>query len=96
MSSEIKAYERQQKTGKQEHITHTRDGDKIALDVNVASGSLQAGGSIVSENFDRFDVTALTADGCPTVVEYRLEGALVATVTITYDVNGNLESVVKS
>jgi len=84
-------------------VTTSVVGDKTALDVTLASGSAVAvapgsavsinGGSLVTEEFDSVVITSKNADGCPTGIEYSLAGVLVATLTLTYDVDGDLQSV---
>ena len=74
--------------------------------VTVAQGT--AGGSawlvaevnkLVPTQFDYIEVTSKNAEGCPTEVEYKTGGSggiVVATLTITYDVDGDLESVART
>ena len=53
---------------------------------------------LLNFKFDSFEVTAKTLDG-PTVIEYYtggVGGTLVATITITYDSEGDIESVERS
>jgi hypothetical protein len=48
--------------------------------------------------YDAFDVISKTIDG-PTVIRYYtggLSGTLVATITITYDVDGDIDTVVRT
>ena len=82
-------------------VTTSLVGDKTALDVSLSDGStvsLTPGstGSLISEEWDSVTVTAKNADGCPTTIEYALQGSLIATITIVYDTDGDLQSVVRS
>ena len=86
-------------------VTTSVIGDKTALDVTLASGSSVAvspgsavsisGGSLVTEEFDSVVITSKNADGCPTGIEYSFGGTLVATLTLTYDADGDLQSVTR-
>lgn len=74
--------------------------------MSTLSWSNGGGSSITPEDFpgllnfkfDSFEVTAKTLDG-PTEIEYYtggVGGTLVATITITYDSEGDIESVERS
>jgi hypothetical protein len=52
--------------------------------------------ALVSDPFDTITVTAQDANSNPTSIAYSFKGNLVATLTITYDANGNFQSVAKS
>jgi hypothetical protein len=72
----------------------------------IAWGSSGTGSSITPEDFpgllnfkfDSFEVTTKTIDG-PTEIKYYtggIGGTLVATITIVYDLEGDIESVERS
>lgn len=59
------------------------------------------GGALVTEPFDYVEMTNSTIAGqvVPTTIEYRSGGAsgtLVATLTLTYDVDANLETITRT
>jgi len=81
------------------------DADQIIQTVyNAETGGLTvtpAGGTLVSEEFDYVDITNSEIGGqtVPTQVVYKMGGSggtTVATLTLTYDVNANLETISKS
>jgi hypothetical protein len=47
-------------------------------------------------NYDELEVTATNGNGDPTTIVYRLAGADVFTLTITYDLNGNVATVTRA
>lgn len=60
------------------------------------SGSISANdptGKLVPVSFDKIDITATNVNGDPTTVLYYSSGTLVATLTLTYDMAGNLSTV---
>jgi len=84
-------------------VTTTPNDNKVGLDVHIIKDSSLDGspapvsaGNIITEEFDSVAVTAKNSDGCPTTVEYSLAGDLIATLTITYDVDGDLQSVTRT
>ena len=86
---------------KSQDVTTSLVGDKTALDVTLTDGTTVdltpgATGSLISEEWDSVVVTSKNADGCPLTVEYSLAGSLIATITITYDVDGDLQTLVRS
>ena len=68
--------------------------DELATKTEIQPTSNVA--SVVKAPWDNFQVTAKNGAGCPTSTEYKLGSTLVATVTITYDVDGDLQSLVVS
>lgn len=86
-------------------IDHTNDsirlGDGTNLTTATVSGS-KVGLDVISLNelvptgFDDVEVTTKNADGCPTQVIYRNSSSIVATLDITYDVDGDFQRVVRS
>lgn len=89
----------QNNVGDTSDVTVTSGGvdGKTYLDVAISPDSSLGGqGKLVTEDFDSVSVTSKNAEGCPLIVEYRLGTDLVATVTITYDVDGDLQSVSKA
>ena len=68
--------------------------DELATQTEIQPTSNVA--SVVKVPWDNFQVTAKNGAGCPTSTEYKLGSTLVATVTITYDVDGDLQSLVVS
>lgn len=62
---------------------------RYALDVLNAS-------SLVRTMYDGIFVTATNLDGDPTTIEFRLGSTVVQTLNITYDLDGNVVSVVSS
>ena len=51
--------------------------------------------SLVPLEHDQVTITAKTVDG-PTVIEYRQATALVATLTLTYDLDGDVSNVART
>jgi len=68
-----------------ELITNTPIGDKKALDVNIANGSV----NIFTKPFDRIEVISKTEEGDPAEVKSMLLGVNVQLVTIAYDADGD-------
>ena len=74
--------------------------------VTVAQGT--AGGSpwlvaelnkLIPAQYDYIEVITKNSDGCPTLVEFKTGGAggiLIATLTIVYDIDGDLASVART
>lgn len=60
---------------------------KFALDVMPLN-------RLIRYPYDRIDIVSKNIDGDPTQIEFRSLGTLVATVNITYDADGDLQSVV--
>lgn len=59
---------------------------KFALDVMPLN-------RLIRSSYDQITITSKNIDGDPTQIEFRSLGALVATVNITYDADGDLQSV---
>jgi hypothetical protein len=60
------------------------------------SGSISANdptGKLVPVSFDKIEITAMNGNGDPLTVLYYSLGSLVATLTLTYDMAGNLSTV---
>jgi len=84
-------------------ITVGRYLDKSTDSVTVAQGPV--GGSawlvrdmnkLVPEMFDFIDIVSRNANGDPTVIDYKIGGSggiTVATLTLTYDIDGELKTV---
>ena len=70
-------------------VTTTQAGAKVGLDTVQLN-------DLIPSAFDDVEVTAKNADGCPTTIVYRNNAAVVATLTVTYDVDGDLERVTRS
>jgi len=68
--------------------------DAQTLELQSINQKLQA--PLISEDWDDFEVTSKNAAGCPTQVVYRLGAAVVATLDITYDVDGDLQRLQRS
>lgn len=51
------------------------------------------GAKLVKEPFNDVEVTAKNATGAPLTILYRNDTTLIATVTITYDVDGDIQRV---
>jgi len=68
--------------------------DALATQTEIQPTSNVA--SVVKVPWDNFQVTAKNGAGSPTSIEYKLGLTLVATVTITYDADGDLQSLVVS
>lgn len=65
----------------------------------VAPGSLLEKVNTGIPLYDAINVDSVDVDGNPLIVQYfigGLEGTLVATTTITYDVSGNLKTWVRT
>lgn len=64
---------------------------------STSSGTTNFPG-IINFKYDAFEVTSKTVDG-PTEVQYfigGLSGTLIATITITYDIDGDILTVVRT
>lgn len=80
--------------------------DNIAIKDPVSEETLvvNSGGSInvlglnqmIPAEFDSFHITAKTMAGDPQTIEYRKGMTVIATLTIAYDIDGDLESVTRS
>lgn len=66
---------------------------KIGSDGNARVGD---NFSLVPREIDQITFVSVTPDGDPLVIEYRKSGNLVATLTITYDMNGHFQSVTRT
>jgi len=79
-----------------------RIGDGTNLVTTTPTNISQVGLDVIALNelvpreFDDVEVTQKNADGCPEIVIYRSAGATVSTLTITYDVDGDFQRVVRS
>lgn len=62
---------------------------RYALDVLPAN-------SLIKKRFDGIFVTARNGDGDPTTIEFRLGASVVNTVNITYNVDGDVDTVIVS
>lgn len=51
---------------------------------------------LVPENFNGVFITSKNGNGDPLIVQYKQGLTIVATLTLSYDIDGDLESVVKS
>lgn len=82
MSNEIKA--------------RTQTGSWVSLKASK-NGELHTSsiGRLITENWNDFEVITKNLSGDPTQVVYRLDAEVVATINITYDVDGDLQRVQK-
>ena len=76
-------------------VTTTTIGSDVGLDVNVISPTGDKY-KLVPVEFDEIDVTAKNSNGDPTTVVYKSAASTVATLTISYDSDGDFQSVVRS
>lgn len=68
------------------YITSTISGGKVSLDIMPVN-------SLVKKVFDNITITAKNANGDPLTVLYKLGMTTVATLSLTYDSDGDLQSV---
>lgn len=73
--------------GTDEVTTSTRSTDEVGLDTNVLNRAF-------SKPFDEIEVLTKNDDGNPTVIVSRLNTALVQTLTLTYDLDGDFKKMV--
>jgi len=87
-------------------IDHADDSIRIGDGINLVTTSPANTGKVafdvvslnelVPREFDDIEITQKNAEGDPEIAIYRSAGSVVATLTITYDIDGDLQRVVRS
>ncbi|MDW8348101.1 MAG: hypothetical protein RML94_14155 [Bacteroidia bacterium] len=67
-------------------ITSTTHGGKVAIDIMPIN-------ALIKKVFDNITITAKNANGDPLTILYKLGMTTVATLSLTYDSDGDLQSV---
>lgn len=79
-----------------------KDTDSVTVAQGPPNGApwpVRDEAKLVPEVYNYIEITSKNANGDPLTVEYKTGGAggvLVATLTITYDVDGDVQSVLRS
>lgn len=78
--------------------TGTTAGTKRMQDVILydASGNPTGLSSLVPFSYDQITITAKNGNGDPTTVLYKKSSVTIATLTLTYDIDGDLSDVTRS